>query len=139
MNRPLSVHDVTKPTPRAYDLRRYLALKADGCCVRCSGKLRLAEIGKYTRCRLCRVIHNASAERSAKRISSRRNVGGRPLGVPNDPDTELTAGTRAARVALDVDAGLRCGRCHLLNPCLGHETMSLEWNAARRHGESAGE
>ncbi len=36
------------------------------------------------------------------------------------------------RIARDISTGKRCGRCHLLAPCGGHETLAAQFHAERR-------
>lgn len=42
-----------------------------------------------------------------------------------------------ARIAREIRDGARCGRCHLLVPCGGHEMLTVEFHAARRRGNEA--
>jgi hypothetical protein len=62
------------------------------------------------------VAHKAA--RAAKAITPAHVVPGygRCANLPHDPDE--TRAEKEARVAREIAAGSRCGRCRLLNPCV---------------------
>ena len=100
----------------------YQRLKSEGRCGRCG---RMLDAGVATRlCQHCKVRQELrQAEREALR--------------QEDAELATSASLRSETVILaEVARGERCPRCWLVTPCGGHETLSLEWHASRRRGES---
>ena len=130
----LSAHEVSKSATRSPDVTRYHRLKEAGLCVSC-GKPR--GNGAKARCKKCNKRHTHRSELSRARKQERGLHG-----EWTRADGESLADSGSARIAREVDAGLRCRRCFLSlapgQPCIGcPDSIDVFATSRRDTGDAA--